>query len=109
VKQRARHDLRRRLARLEWLPGTGEVLSLQVGADHLCDWLDDEEFEQLAELMTERGLPVEAEECQMLLLRAWGRRARKEPRARELWRVLFEEGRIQEAEEELKRCKAWGR
>jgi hypothetical protein len=105
MRGRARHDLRRRLERLD--REVPEVIHrLRVGRDHLCDWSTEEEFDQLAELVKEGGLPLEAEECQTLIRRAWGRRARKEPRTIGAG-LLFEEGRIEEAEEELKRRRAW--
>jgi hypothetical protein len=109
MKHRARHDLARRLGRLEWRTGEipGEIRELRAGNDHLCDWLDDEEFAELAKLVKEGDLPLDAEECQALVRRAWGRRARKEPRSRGAG-LLFEEGRIEEAEEELRRRRAWG-
>src|SRR5439155_3858474 len=105
MRGRARHDLRRRLGRLD-----GEVpdviRTLRVGHDHLCDWSTEEEFAELVKLTKEGGLPLEAEECQVLIRRAWGRRARKEPRSIGAG-LLFGEGRIAEAEEELRRRRAW--
>jgi hypothetical protein len=105
MRPRARHDLARRLARLDGdVPAV--IHTLRVGHDHLCDWSTPEEFDQLAELVKQDGLPLEAEECQTLIRSAWRRRARKEPRSIGAG-LLFEEGRIEEAEEELKRRKAW--
>jgi hypothetical protein len=106
MRGRARHDLVRRLARLDGeIPDV--IHTLRVGHDHLCDWSTEEEFDELAELVKEGGLPLEAEECQALLRRAWRRRARKEPRSIGAG-LLFEEGRVEEAEEELRRRRAWG-
>jgi hypothetical protein len=84
------------------------IRTLRVGQDHLPDWLTPQEFDELAELVKVDGLPFEADACQALLRRAWGRRARKEPRATNLVGVLFEEGRSEEAEEEIRRRRAWG-
>jgi hypothetical protein len=106
MRPRTRHDVARRLARLDGdVPDV--IRTLRIGADHLCDWSTEEEFDQLAELVKEAGLPLEAEECQTLIRRAWGRRARKEPRTIGAG-LLFEEGRTAEAEEELRRRRAWG-
>ena len=85
------------------------IRSLRVGADWLADWLDPGEFDELAELMQQGGRPIEDPECQALVRRAWRRRAGKEPRrAIFMVGVLIEEGREEEAEEELRRRKAWG-
>ena len=101
-----RHDVVRRLARLEG-PAPKVIHSLRVGDDHLCDWSTGEEFDRFVELTKVGVLPLEAEECQTLLRRAWGRRARKEPRSIGAG-LLFEEGRIEDGEEELKRRRARG-
>jgi hypothetical protein len=106
VKHQARRDLVRRLGRLEG-PTPKVIHSLRVGADWLADWLDPGEFDELAELLQEGGRPIEDPECQALVRRAWERRARREPR-KIFVGVLFDEGREDEAEEELRRRKAWG-
>src|SRR5207302_527079 len=66
----------------------------------------DEEFAVLADVMTEHG--IEGAAAQTVLQRAWIRRGRREPRKGEAWRVLFDEGRLAEAEEELRRRRASG-
>jgi hypothetical protein len=104
VTNRARHDLVRRVARLEG-PAPEVIKSLRVGADWLSDWLGDHEFGELSRLL-HHG-PIEDPDCQALLRRAWGRRARREPRSIGAG-LLFDEGRIEEAEEELRRRKAFG-
>ena len=106
MRHRGRLELARRLARFEGR--APEVIrSLRIGQDHLCDWSTEQEFAELARLLEEDSLPIEAEECQRLLRRAWARRARKEPRTIGAG-LLFDDGRIEEAEEELRRRKAWG-
>jgi hypothetical protein len=57
------------------------IRSLGVGSDHLADWLSEAEFAELSKLVKEAGLALEAEDCQVLITRAWGRRARREPRS----------------------------
>jgi hypothetical protein len=99
-----RHDVARRLARLDAdVPAV--IHTLRVGADWLSDWLGDHEFAELSRLL-HHG-PIEDPECQALVRQAWKRRARREPRTIGAG-LLFEEGRTEEAEEELQRRKAWG-
>ena len=85
LKRRGRHDLRQRLLRLE-RPGVAGY----GGED--SEWLTDAEFEEYAELRRS-GAPVEATDCQRLLAVARGRRARREPKPNDLWRVDVAEGR----------------
>jgi hypothetical protein len=81
------------------------IRSLRVGNDHLSDWLSDEEFAELADVMKEQG--IEAADSQTLLQRAWARRSRREPR-KIFVGLLYAEGREDEAEMELRRRRAWG-
>jgi hypothetical protein len=91
MKHRARHELRRRLERLEG-PNVGTPLGLRdASGEHVTDWLSGDEFEELADLLRS-GLSVEARACQRLLAFAWQRYARGEPTTH-MWRVRIEEGR----------------
>jgi hypothetical protein len=70
------------------------------------EWLTNAEFDEYAELRR-CGLPIEAANCQRLLAVARARRARAEPRPNNLWRVIFEQGRVAEGEEELRRRRSF--
>lgn len=87
-----RHGLRRRLERLEQPKGNGWLRLRDAIGDHLCDWLSDDEFEELADLLR-CGLAVDTAEPQRLLALAWQRRKQRQPPAGEMWRVRIAEGR----------------
>jgi hypothetical protein len=82
MRGRDRHDLGRRLARLDWARPEHRGENMQ--------WLTDGELQELRDLL-EGGLPLEAPECRRLLAVGAWRRARGDPKAGERPRMSDEE------------------